>query len=191
MENTMNQNFTKMAFNPSVKKVQEQFGSRAHYESAESSPDRYKLTSSEEGYIGSRDSFYISTVGENGWPYLQHRGGQKGFLKVIDDCTLAMPDFSGNAQYISTGNLTANNKAMLFLTDYPTQSRLKIWVETEILDVKENPELLEVLKDKDYRAKIQRIYLFHIKAYDWNCNQHITPRFTVDEFETVMKNQSY
>jgi len=187
----MNQNFTKMAFNPSVKKVQEQFGSRSHYERAESGPDRYKLTSSEEGYISSRDSFYLSSVGENGWPYLQHRGGQKGFLKVIDDCTLAMPDFSGNAQYISTGNLTANNKAMLFLTDYPTQSRLKIWVETEILDVKENPELLEVLKDKDYRAKIQRIYLFHIKAYDWNCNQHITPRFTLEEFEIVTQSQSY
>jgi len=187
----MNQNFTKMAFNQSVKKVQEQFGSRNHYSQVENSPDRFELTSSEESFIHSRDSFYVSSVGENGWPYMQHRGGPKGFLKVIDNTTLAMADFSGNGQYISTGNFSANNKAMLFLMDYPTKSRLKIWVETQIVDINENQKLKEILVNEEYKAKVQRLLLFKIKAYDWNCNQHITQRFTLEEYEIIMSKQTF
>lgn len=187
----MNQNFTKLAFNNSVKKVQEKQGSRKHYSRAEEAGDRFELTQNEIPFIESRNSFYVSSVGENGWPYMQHRGGPKGFLKVINKTTLAMADFRGNAQYISTGNFMANNKAMLFLMDYPTQSRLKIWVETQIIEIKDNPTLFETLRDEKYGAKIERLMLFHIKAYDWNCNQHITKRFTVEEIEILMANKSF
>ena len=186
----MNQNYAKLTFTDSVKKVQEQFGSRKHYSKVEKSADRFMLTGSEVEYIKSRDSFYISSVGENDWPYIQHRGGKKGFLKVINETTLGMADFSGNKQYISTGNFKSNNKSMLFIMDYPTQSRLKIWVETEVKEISENPKLYEQLVDKEYGAKIERLLLFHIKAYDWNCNQHITQRFTNEEFEMLIINES-
>ena len=186
----MNQNYAKLTFSESVKKVQEQFGSRKHYSRVEESADRFILTDSEIQYIKSRDSFYISSVGENDWPYIQHRGGQKGFLKVINETTLGMADFSGNKQYISTGNLKSNNKSMLFIMDYPTQSRLKVWVETEIVEKNENPELYKQLVDNEYAANVERLLLFHIKAYDWNCNQHITQRFTNEEFEMLIMNQS-
>jgi len=186
----MNQNFAKLTFNDSVKKVQEQFGSRKHYSRVENSADRFVLTVDEKDFISTRDSFYISSVGENGWPYMQHRGGPKGFLKVINETTLAMADFKGNAQYISTGNLKANNKAMLFLMDYPSQSRLKIWAQTQVVEIKDDPELFNNLVDEEYGAKIERLMLFHIKAYDWNCNQHITQRFSKEEFEMLMIKQS-
>ena len=181
----MNQNFTKMTFTQSVKDVQEEFGSRKHYKSVEDSADRYELTAREVPYIQSRDSFYISSVGENGWPYMQHRGGPKGFLKIIDSHTLGMADYRGNGQYISTGNVNSSAKSMLFLMDYPTQNRLKIWVETEVVSINGNEALVEKLVDEEYGAKIERLLLFHVKAYDWNCNQHITPRFTLDEFKNL------
>jgi len=181
----MDQNFTKMTFTQSVKDVQEEFGSRKHYSSVESSGDRFELTTREGSYIETRDSIYLSSVGENGWPYMQHRGGPKGFLKIIDSSTLGMADYRGNGQYISTGNFNSTAKAMLFLMDYPTQSRLKIWVETEVVSIKDNEELLKKLVDEEYGASIQRLLLFHVKAYDWNCNQHITPRFTPDEFKNL------
>ena len=187
----MNQNFAKLTFTNAVKEVQQEFGSRKHYSKVENSPDRFELGLSEIGFIESRDSFYLSSVGENGWPYIQHRGGQKGFLKSINNSTLGMADFSGNKQYISTGNFKSSNKSMLFLMDYPTQSRLKIWVETEVIPLGENKELENILIDKEYKAKVERLLLFHIKAYDWNCNQHITPRFSIDEVDTLMKTQNF
>lgn len=187
----MNQNFAKLAFNNSVKKIQEQFGSRKHYSKAEKSGDRFELTESEILFINSLDSFYLSSVGENSWPYIQHRGGTKGFLKIINNTCLGMADFSGNGQYISTGNITANNKSMLFLMSYPTKSRLKIWAESEIVELKDNPALFKKLKDDNYKANVERLILFHIKAYDWNCNQHITKRFTEEEIEILMANQSF
>jgi len=185
----MNQNFTKMTFTQSVKDVQEAFGSRKHYSKVEDSADRFELTQREEPYIQSRDSFYISSVGENGWPYMQHRGGPKGFLKMLDSQTLGMADYRGNGQYISTGNFNATNKAMLFLMDYPSQNRLKIWVETEVIGINGNEELVKKLVDKEYGANIERFLLFHVKAYDWNCSQHITPRFTLEEFQNLAEMQ--
>jgi len=185
----MDQNFTKMAFTQSVKDVQEAFGSRKHYAQVEDSGDRYELTSREISYLQTRDSFYISSVGENGWPYIQHRGGPKGFLKVLDSQTLGMADYRGNGQYISTGNFNAIGKSMLFLMDYPTQNRLKIWIETEVVEIIDNEELLKKLIDDGYGASVQRLLLFHIKAYDWNCSQHITQRFTLEEFQNLAEMQ--
>ena len=136
----MNQNFTKLTFTDSVKKFQEQHGSRKSYTRMETSGDQYVLTSREIPLIQSRDSFYMATVGEIGWPYVQYRGGPKGFLKVIDDTTLGFADFRGNMQNISTGNINANHKTSLFLIDYPSRQRLKIWVKSKVVEVGEDQE---------------------------------------------------
>ena len=187
----MNQNFTRFAFTKSVKEAQERYGSRKSYAHMEESGDKYVLTEREIPFIESRDSFYMATVGENGWPYMQFRGGPKGFLKVIDNTTLGMADFRGNLQYISVGNLKSTKKASLFLIDYPSQRRLKIWAESEVLDADQNQELLEKVRAPDYKAVIERIILFKIQAYDWNCPQHITPRYTVEEIEQGMIDQVF
>ena len=181
----MNQNFTKLAFTDSVRKAQERYGTRRAYARMEASGDRYRLNDREMSFIQSRDSFYMATVGENGWPYIQHRGGPKGFLKVIDDTTLGYADFQGNGQYISTGNLVANNKASLILVDYPLQQRLKIWVESKIIEADQDAELMQQLEMPDYKARIERLVILTVKAYDWNCPQHITPRYTLEEIEAL------
>jgi len=181
----MNRNFTKFAFTESVKKAQEHYGTRRSYARMENSGDRYVLTDREISFIQSRDSFYLATVGENGWPYLQFRGGPKGFLKAIDDTSIGYADFRGNGQYISTGNLQASNKASLILMDYPSQQRLKIWVEATIIEAEQNAALMQHLEMAEYKARIERLMLFNIQAYDWNCPQHITPRYTVEEIEAL------
>jgi predicted pyridoxine 5'-phosphate oxidase superfamily flavin-nucleotide-binding protein len=182
----VNKNYTKFAFTESVKKVQEKYGSRKSYARMEESGDKYVLTEREIPFIESRDSFYMATVGENGWPYMQFRGGPKGFLKVIDNTKLAVADFRGNRQYISIGNIESTKKASLFLIDYPSQSRLKIWAKSEVFDAGRNHELLEKVIVPDYDAIIERIIIFEIQAYDWNCPQHITPRYTAEEINQGM-----
>ncbi len=177
----MNQNFTKLAFTDSVKKIQEQQGSRKSYARMEISGDKYVLTDREIPFIKSRDSFYMATVGENGWPYVQYRGGAIGFLKVIDSTTLGFADFRGNMQYISTGNINSNSRASLFLIDYPSRQRLKIWAESKVVEADDDQELLKKLIVPDYEAKIERMIVFNILAYDWNCSQHITQRYTTEE----------
>lgn len=127
----------------------------------------------------------MATVGENGWPYVQFRGGPKGFLKVIDESTLGYADFRGNGQYISTGNLQENNRASLILVDYPSQQPLKLWAETSIIEAKENEALAAQLTMPDYKARNERLVILTVKAYDWNCPQHITPRNTSDEFKAL------
>ena len=180
----MAKHFMEFAFNDSVRKVQEKYGTRAAYQKMESRNEfRNKLTWQEKGYIKNRDSFYMSSVGENGWPYMQFRGGPKGFLKVLDDNTLAYADFKGNGQYISTGNLNATRKTVLFLMDYTEQQRLKIWAEAEVLHADDHAELLEKVEMPDYSATVERIFIFKVQAFDWNCPQHITPRYTKEEIE--------
>jgi len=179
----MGQNFTTFAFTGGVKEAQEHYGSRAAYEKMEKSGDRFVLTDREIPFIETRDSYFISTVGENGWPYLQFRGGPAGFLKVLGPSTIGMADFRGNRQYISVGNLNATHKAVLFLIDYPRQERLKIWAEGTVQDAEEDPELLEKLRPEGYKAVIERLITFEVKAYDWNCPQHITPRYTAQEIK--------
>lgn len=181
----MSQNFTKFAFTESVKKSQEYYGTRRAYARMETSGDRYVLTEKEASFIQARDSFYMATVGENGWPYVQHRGGQKGFLKVIDNTTLGYTDFRGNGQYISTGNIQADNKAALILMDYPSQQRLKIWADVKIIEAEQDPELMQRLEITDYKARIERLVMLTVKAYDWNCPQHITPRYTLEEIDVL------
>jgi len=182
----MNQNFTKYAFTDSVKKVQSQYGTRKTYARRETSGDQTVLTDRETQFIQSRDSFYMATVGENGWPYVQFRGGPVGFLKKINDSTLAYADFRGNRQYISTGNMQATGKATLILMDYPARQRLKIWVETEIIEAETDPSLLQQLTMPDYKTVVERAVILSIKAFDWNCPQHITPRYTAGEIDILV-----
>ena len=181
----MNRNFTQFAFTDSVKQAQERYGTRRSYARMETAGDRYRHTAKETSFIQSRDSFYMATVGENGWPYVQFRGGPKGFLKVVDDTMLGYADFRGNGQYISTGNMQAGNRASLILMDYPLRRRLKIWAEATIIEVEQNAELLEKLSMPDYTARIERLVILAVQAYDWNCPQHITPRYTLEEFEAL------
>jgi len=153
----------------------------------EHGPDQSQIFQRETAHIRGMDSFYMSTVGENGWPYVQFRGGPKGFIKVIDRQTIGYADFRGNMQYISTGNIRATKKAALILLNYPTKTRLKIWAETEILDPEEHPKLRDQLVMADYKAKVERLVIFNIKSFDWNCPQHITPKYTLDELKVLME----
>jgi len=179
----MGQTYATFAFTDSVKAAQEHYGSRDNYAGSEDDPDRFTLSDREVPFLESRDSFYLSTVGENGWPYMQFRGGPRGFLKALDERTLGYADFRGNRQFISTGNVNATGRAMLFLIDYPTRTRLKIWATAEIRDAADDPELAERLTVPDYRAKVERLVLFTVQAIDWNCPQHITPRYTIEEIK--------
>ena len=182
----MAQNFKQLTFTESVKKAQKKYGSREIYQRTGEGPDQYQLFQREISMIEDRDSFYMATVGENGWPYVQFRGGPKGFLKIIDQETIGYADFKGNMQYISTGNINATKKAALILLDYPSKRRLKIWAETEILDPERNPALRDKLTVAGYDAAVERLVIFHVKAFDWNCPQHINQRYTMDEFEQLI-----
>ena len=133
--------------------------------------------------MANMDSFYLGTANSDGQPYIQHRGGPKGFLKVLDNKRLAFADFTGNKQYISIGNLTENNKATIFLMDYPNQTRIKIWGTAAVVD--DDEELLSSLSDPSYRGRVERVILFTVTAWDVNCPQHIQPRFTKAQLETV------
>ena len=181
----MARNFAEIAFTESVKAQQEKYGSRKSYARMEAQARGTELSFAEVDFIAERDSFYLSTVGENGYPYVQFRGGPKGFLKVLDARTLAYADFRGNLQYISVGNLTRNDKAALILMDYAQRRRLKIYTRIEVIEAKDAPELIAQLQDPAYEAKVERAMVLHVEAFDWNCPQHITQRFTLEEIREL------
>lgn len=185
----MAKNFAEIAFSDAVKEFQEKHGSRKGYERMEKFNTIDGLSENEKGFIKDRDSFYLASIGVKNFPYIQHRGGPKGFVKVIDKKTIGFIDFSGNKQYISVGNFVTNNNVALIMVDYPAKARLKIFAKAEIIELKDNPELLSKLDLGDYQYRPERMMIFHIEAYDWNCPQHITPRFTIDEIEKALKPQ--
>ncbi len=169
-----------IAFTSAVKAVQERNGSRAGYACMEEKGGwTDTVTPDLAAFLGMRDSFYLGTASADGQPYIQHRGGPKGFLKVIDERTLAFADFAGNRQFLSTGNLSENDKAYIFLMDYPNRRRIKIWGRARV--VEDDPALLERLADPAYDGRPERAIVFDIAAWDVNCPQHITPRFDEDE----------
>jgi len=174
-------------FTDGVKQTQIENGTRAANERLETVDHLDELTVREAWFIGERDGFYMATVNENGHPYVQFRGGPKGFLKVLDEKTLGYADFRGNLQNISIGNLKSNNKAALILMDYANQARLKILAGIEVISAKDDPELAAKLTMPGYKAKVERAMILHIEAYDWNCPQHITPRYTLEEIEEAVK----
>lgn len=155
-------------------------GSRTSYQKmAESHDWQNKIDSRLMGFLEERDSFYLATANSNGQPYIQHRGGPKGFLKVLGEDKLGFADFGCNKQFITTGNLSENNKVHLFLMDYPNRARVKIWGTAEVIE--NDIELLEHLIEPHYQAKPERVIVVTISAWDINCPQHITPRYTVEE----------
>ncbi|NWF27440.1 pyridoxamine 5'-phosphate oxidase family protein [Streptomyces sp. PKU-EA00015] len=179
----MTSRYAQLAFTPAVRARQQHHGSRTAYARIEQGPARAdRLGDDEVGFITARDSFYLASTGESGWPYVQHRGGPPGFLRAVDATTLAFADFRGNRQYITTGNLQGNDRVALLLMDYPQRIRLKI-LGTAVTDDNPGPALLRALTPADYRAVVERVVLITVEAYDWNCPQHITPRYTPQEIE--------
>jgi predicted pyridoxine 5'-phosphate oxidase superfamily flavin-nucleotide-binding protein len=176
--------FREMVFTDSVRKAQ------AHYygksQPVEGSPQPDALTEDETAFIQSRDSFYMATISETGWPYVQHRGGRPGFLRVINPSLLAFADYKGNRQLLSTGNLAVNDRVTLFLMDYPQRTRLKILGHARVEDAREHPELVARLAQPEDQRIVERLFLIEVVSFDWNCPQYITPRYTAAEVETAV-----
>lgn len=179
----MAKNFGAIAFSDAAKQLQVKSGSRNGYARMERDSYIDGLSANEINFISGRDSFYLSTIGESGYPYIQHRGGPKGFIKVLDPNRIGFIDFTGNKQYISVGNLTTNNKVALFMMDYPAKARLKIYAKAEVVDLKDNAALYNLLDIADYKFRPERMMVFNIEAYDWNCPQHITQRYSLEEIQ--------
>ena len=183
----MPRKYPELTFTDSVKQTQERYGSRrqgAKLEAMDWQDDR--LSDREARFIAERDGFYVASVGEHGWPYLQFRGGPKGFVKLLDDRTLAFADFRGNLQYITTGNIKNDSRVALFFMDYGNRQRLKVMARAEVFEAADRPDLIEQLEDSNYKARIERAVVYHIEAFDWNCPQHITPRWTEQELTPMI-----
>ncbi|TGN61754.1 pyridoxamine 5-phosphate oxidase [Paracoccus liaowanqingii] len=178
--------FLDVAVTPAVHKVQEELGVAHIWENFNGDRKFDRFTENEAIFISGRDSFYIATSSETGWPYVQHRGGSKGFLKVLNDQTLAFADYRGNKQYISVGNLSVNSKVCLFLMDYHHRTRLKIYAYAQAVSLDANLELAKIVLE-GINGKPERIIRLDLKAFDWNCPQHIVPRFTQGEIEKTLR----
>ena len=183
----MSYGFLDIAVTPSVRAVQAEMGADRIWQDFKGHREFDRFTENEAAFIADRDSFYMATVSETGWPYVQHRGGPRGFLKLVDDRTLAFADYRGNRQYISTGNLAADDRACLFLMDYAHRARLKIYTHVETLALDADPALTKLVTAPDYRAKPERIFRLHLATFDWNCPQHITPRFIEAEISGAVQ----
>jgi ferredoxin-NADP reductase/predicted pyridoxine 5'-phosphate oxidase superfamily flavin-nucleotide-binding protein len=177
-----------ITFTANVKAMQERMGSREPYGRHEQGlVQAPELGPNEIAFIEVRDSFYQGTVSETGWPYVQHRGGPAGFLKVLDARTIGYADFTGNRQYISAGNLAGDDRVCLFLIDYPNQARLKILGRARVIDEDSDPGLLARLDNPEYRARVERGIVIRIEGFDWNCPKYITPRYTKEEIAQRIK----
>jgi predicted pyridoxine 5'-phosphate oxidase superfamily flavin-nucleotide-binding protein len=178
--------FLDIAVTPSVKAAQASMGSYKIWADFKGHREFDRFTENEAAFIAARDSFYMASVSETGWPYVQHRGGSPGFLKVIDEKTLAFADYRGNRQYISLGNLSADDRVALLLMDYAGRQRLKIYARVEIVALDADPALVAQVAIPGYKAVLERVLKLHHEAFDWNCPQHITPRFTETEIAVVV-----
>jgi len=180
----MSRAYYDIAFTPAVRAMQSRMGSRSTYAPLDRTEDRRdELTADEAAFIRERDGFYQASVSESGWPYVQFRGGPAGFLKVLDSKTIGYADFRGNVQYISVGNLQRSDRVALMLMDYANQRRLKIMGRARLVERGLDPDLIARLEMPNYRATVERAVIIDIEGYDWNCPQHITPRFTEAEIE--------
>jgi uncharacterized protein len=177
----MAEKFMQQVLTPAVQQAQDKYFGK--HQAVRSAPETDVLTPSETYFIASRDSFYMATVSETGWPYIQHRGGPAGFVKVLGPNLVGFADFKGNRQLISTGNLDTTDRVALFMMDYPHRTRLKLLGHARVLDAREHPELVDQLAPEPLRGKVERLFLVQIVSYDWNCPQYITPRFTAAEVE--------
>jgi hypothetical protein len=184
----MGRRFQELAFTPLVKEHQKEHGSRRQYERMEqAAPPGDVLGPAEQDFLQRRDSFYMASVSETGWPYIQHRGGPEGFVRVINPSLIGFADLRGNKQYISLGNLEHDPRVALFFMDYPNQTRLKILGRVEVHEHDEEaPALIQSFRPASKDGIIERVILIHVEGFDWNCPQHITPRYTVEELEDVL-----
>jgi uncharacterized protein len=183
----MGYGFLDIARTPSVKAAEAANGTAQYFDDFRGHREFNRIGEAEAQFIAERDSFYMATVSETGWPYVQHRGGPSGFLHVLDEKTLAFLDFRGNRQYISLGNSMANDRVALILMDYPHQRRMKIYARIEEKNLADEPALAAKLSLDGYKAKPERAFLLHLEAFDWNCPQHITPRFTEVEIDAALQ----
>lgn len=182
----MTHRFAEIAFTPAVRAVQAEMGSARAYDRHldPEAPANDRFGPAEAQFIAARDSFYLASVGETGWPYVQHRGGPRGFLKLLDERTLAFADYRGNRQYVSVGNVGGDDRVSLFLMDYPNRRRLKLLGRARLTS---DPEVISAVMDATYQARPERAWLITLEGFDWNCPQHITPRFTEDEVVEAVK----
>lgn len=179
----MGHRYADIAFTASVREVQQVNNSRDRYHAMQEGEDyNHELGPEEATFIEARDSFYMASVSETGWPYLQHRGGPPGFVRILDPKTLGFADFAGNRQYVSVGNLRKDGRVSLFFMDYVRRRRLKLFGRVSLVD-KGNSEILSRLEVDDYRARVERGFIIQIEAFDWNCPMHITARFSAAEVE--------
>ncbi|HEY0945685.1 MAG TPA: pyridoxamine 5'-phosphate oxidase family protein [Opitutaceae bacterium] len=176
--------FLSIVTTPKVAAAQRDYYGRA--QALPEPPATDPLGEDEQRFINARDSFYLATVSESGWPYLQHRGGPAGFLHVLSPHQLGFADYRGNRQMLSTGNLATNDKVALFLMDYPRRERLKILGHARVLDARSHPELKAQLAPPALAGKVERLFLIDVVGFDWNCSQHITPRYTASEVEALV-----
>ena len=185
----MSHRFADIAFTDSVKAAQEQYRSRSQNERFQQAGAAHDtLGDAEAAFIAERDSFYMATVSETGWPYVQHRGGPPGFLKVLGPRMLAFADFRGNTQLVSAGNAAANDRVSLILVDYRSRQRLKLLGRVRFDDASQAvPELLKAVQLPDYRGRVERVAVIEVDAFDWNCPQHITARFTEAEVRSAVQ----
>ena len=182
----MGRAYSDILFTPGVRAMQAQMGSRDHYAGLDLSPNPHNaLRSHEMCFIAERDHFFQATVSETGWPYVQHRGGPPGFLKVLDERTIGFAEFTGNVQYISVGNLQKDDRISMILMDYAHQRRLKLIGRVRLVEAADDPDLIERVQVAGYPARVERAFIIHVEGYDWNCPQHITPRFTEAEIAAM------
>lgn len=182
-------NYERLAFTDAVKALQEKNGSRRTYDRKEKLHVTEGLKENEITFIEDQDHFFMASFGENGYPYIQHRGGPAGFLKVLDAKTLAFVDFTGNKQYISMGNLQTNPNVALIMVSYPQRARLKIYARARIVALADDPSLFERVDPAGYPHRPERMLVLEVQAFDWNCPQHITPRYTVEDIEAAFAPQ--
>ena len=178
--------FAELAFTDAVQVMQDKHGSARMYARMleKDAPADDRLGPREAQFIAMRDGFYQATVSETGWPYVQFRGGPRGFLKVLDDKTIAYADYRGNRQYISTGNLTQDDRIAMILVDYPNSARVKILGRARISD---DPKLIDQLMDDGYKARPERAVVVTVEGFDWNCPQHLPVRLTMEEMAPILE----
>jgi predicted pyridoxine 5'-phosphate oxidase superfamily flavin-nucleotide-binding protein len=172
-----------LTFTDAVLRAQEQYYGRAGHIAG--APERDPLGQDEAEFIAARDSFYLGSISETGWPYVQHRGGPQGFLRVVNELTLTFADYKGNRQLLTTGNVSVNDRIALFLMDYPNRTRLKILGHARVEDARAHPELVAQLGDPKMQSSVERLVFIDVVSFDWNCPKYITPRYSIEEVEEL------
>jgi predicted pyridoxine 5'-phosphate oxidase superfamily flavin-nucleotide-binding protein len=175
--------YLELAMTEAVRRAQSQYYGRAV--NIAGAPERDPLTQDEAEFIAARDSFYLGSISETGWPYIQHRGGPRGFLRVVNETTLAFADYKGNRQLLTTGNVSMNDRVALFLMDYQNRARLKILGRARVEDAREHPELVAQLADSKMQSIVERLVFIDVVSFDWNCPKYITPRYSIEEVEEL------